>query len=416
MKTTQLAMLAGAALVVGGLAYWSQQRGTPVLTERATQGVLLPGLADKINDIHEIALKKGKDSATLKRVNNDWTIVEKSGYRANFENVKQLALNLAALQKFEAKSSKPEHYKALGVADPAADNDVAASVELKDAAGKPLASLIVGGTRGGFGGAAAEATVRVPGDPQVWQARGQAVINADPLSWLQRTILEVSRDRVKQVTITPSVTVETGAGPSTDMGSRVLITRETPETPNFSVADVPPGRELSSPSAGDGIGAALSYVTFDDVKPAAEMTGVPPVAVAEYRTFDGLVLKATTYKKETAKEAFGWFVTFSANYEEPPAAAPTPPAAGADGTTPTAATPAAASGKSREDVNKEVATINSALGGWAFMLPEFKAKQMSDGMASLLKALEAPKQPTPAGPALPTLEPSPMLEPAPKTE
>ncbi|MDX2117734.1 MAG: DUF4340 domain-containing protein [Planctomycetota bacterium] len=406
MKTTHLAMLAGAALIVGGLAYWSQQRAAPVLSETATLGPLSPGLSERLNDVAEIALRKGKDTTTLRKAGNDWTIVEKSGYPAMFESVKQLAINLAALEKLQAKSDKPEHYKVLGVADPAPDNDVAAGVELKDSTGKAIRSLVIGGTRGGFGGAPAEATVRIPGEAQVWQVRGTAVINADPLFWLQRTILEVNRERVKQVVITPSVAVDAGAvGPSTSLGSRLVLTRETPETTTFAVADLPAGRELSSASAGDGIGAALAYVSFDDVKAASVLKDVPPLATAEYRTFDGLVVKSTVYKQDTS-----WYATFSAVFEEPAA----PPATagdkpGADGQP--EAKPAA--GKSRDEVNKEVAKINSTLGGWAFLLPEFKAKQLSSAMSDLLKPLETPKAPTAAGPSLPEA-PAPLLPPAPQ--
>ena len=147
MKTSQLAILAGVTIVIGGLAYWSQQRSAPVLSATTTQGLLIPGLADKLNDVATISLKKGKDTTTLRKVNGEWTIEEKSGYPATFENVKQLAVNLAALEKFEAKSNKPEHYKVLGVADPAPDNEVAAAIDLKASDNTPITSLIVGGTR-----------------------------------------------------------------------------------------------------------------------------------------------------------------------------------------------------------------------------------------------------------------------------
>ncbi len=407
MKTSQLAILAGVTIVVGGLAYWSQQRTTPVLSATSTQGPLLPGLSEKINDITLISLKKGKDTTTLRKVNGDWTIEEKSGYPALFENVKQLAINLAALERFEAKSNKPEHYKVLGVADPAPDNEVAAAVDLKSTDNASIASLIIGGTRGGFGNAPAEATVRIPGDPQVWQVRGTAVINADPLSWLQRNIIEVARDRVKRVTVTPSVSVETApVGPSASAGSQLVITRAAADTPSFSVADIPAGRELSSPTAADGIGAALSYVSLDDVKPASFVKDLAPVGTAEFQTFDGLVVKTTTYKKDA-----GWYVTFSAIFQEP-APADQPAESKTDAQKDAKSdTKSAAVTKSRDEVNKEVAQINSKLGGWAFMLPEFKAKQLCGGMQDVLKPLETPKEPTAAGPMPPDAPTPPAVVP-----
>ena len=409
MKTSQLAILAGVTIVIGGLAYWSQQRSAPVLSATTTQGLLIPGLADKLNDVATISLKKGKDTTTLRKVNGEWTIEEKSGYPATFENVKQLAVNLAALEKFEAKSNKPEHYKVLGVADPAPDNEVAAAIDLKASDNTPITSLIVGGTRGGFGNSPAEATVRIPGDPQVWQVRGTAVVNADPLSWLQRNIMEIARDRVKRVTITPSVSVEAApVGPSVNAGSQLVLTRAAADTPSFTVADVPAGRELTSPTAADGIGAALSYVSLDDVKPASFVKDLAPTATAEFHTFDGLVVKATTYAQDSA-----WYATFSAAFEEPtPPANPVESKTGAQKDPKSDVQPATAA-KSRDEVNKEVAQINSKLGGWAFMLPEFKAKQLSNGMQDLLKPLEAPKEPAAAGPMPPTDPTTPSVIPQP---
>jgi hypothetical protein len=237
--------------------------------------------------------------------------------------------------------------------------------------------------------------------------RGTAVVNADPLSWLQRNIMEVARDRVKRVVIAPSVTVEAApVGPSVNALSQVVISRAAIDTPSFSVADVPAGRELTSPTAGDGIGATLSFVSLDDVKPANFVSDIAPVATAEFHTFDGLMVKATTYNKDG-----GWYVTFNAAFEEPSTPA-TPAESKTDAQKdPKSDAKPATTGKSRDEVNKEVAQINSKLGNWAFMLPEFKAKQLSSGMQDLLKPLDAPKEPTPAGPMPPPDSATPAVLP-----
>lgn len=396
---TVVAMILAAA--AAGVAAWVATRGERAAStsSAAKPSVLFPDLKAKVNDVTTITIKHGTNEFTLQRQADAWGLQEKGGFPVRFENVKGAVVGLADLKPVEAKTSKPDSYAKIGVQDPdgkapdAANPDAPAAttptlVTLKDAGGNTLASLIVGTVKWG-GGTTPQVYVRKVGDAQSWLAEGRLDVPGEPLGWVERQILNIPRERVRNAAATHPD------------GQTFIVARASPTDANFAVQGVPEGRELTSPGAGDGFATTLSYLSMDDVA-AAEQRGLTGQGVAPgfeagptaaFTMFDGMIITVRTAKKD-GKTWAGFAAT----------APPDPPAPGeapAD-----QAAPADAQQKS-DELKKEATDLNLRLANWAFLLPEYKAKSLSLHIDELLKP---PAQPTPTPveqPASPVPQPAP---------
>lgn len=422
-----LVVVTGAAL---GAAMLTQRGSSRSQAAAETGGKLFGDLAGRINDAASLTVQKGKDQTTIARKGDAWVMGSKSDYPVEFEKVKEALVALADFKVVEGKTSNPEFYGQLGVSDPAPDNTTAKLVTIKDAAGKDIASVIVGNMSSSRAGAVPAYFVRKPGEKQSWLVEGRFNAEPDALSWMKRDMISVDKGRIKSVTVTHPSEAATGeAQPET-----LKILRDTQEDPQFLLQDKPADRELKQETVTDQIANGLSYLTFEDVRPAAEVdftaqpvaekkdepkpeeakpegaseekapepTAAPSAgpATAEFRAFDGLVVTV----KMAPKDGKMW-AQFAASFDEAgaAAAAQVKPEEKKEGEPPAPLTPPTKL-KTADEVKKEVADLNARLGSWAFALPEYRAKQIASRMADMLKDPAPPAAaPGPAGPAAPQL-------------
>ncbi len=270
--------VAGLAIIV--LAVWlSSQRHL----ERATEAgqLVLPGMEQALNSITEVRLTKGDNThTTLKKDAADWVVAER-GYPADSGKVRKLLLDLAALNVVEEKTRTPANYPQLGVEDVSSPQATGTRIDAQ--AGGKTYSLIVGKSSGASSG-----YVRVSGAMQSLLAAPSLTVDADPKRWLDRTLLDVAQDRVKDFTIKPA------SGPT------YSASRPSKDKTDFAVADIPKGRELSNPTAADPIAGALSGLTLDDAEHAPASAPDPKaLSHATFHTFDGLALDVTGHKDGT---------------------------------------------------------------------------------------------------------------------
>src|SRR3954471_20775246 len=246
MKSTAVVGLVAAAVaacVAAAVVTWRLGADDAGAVASAGGDPVVKGLAEKANDVAEVGVKSATGVLTLKRVQGGgWQAVEKGNYPVAFEKVKQVIVGLAELRAVEPKTSKPELYAKIGVQDPASGGAPAegergpTQLTLKDAQGAVCADVILGNAKydtkpGVF--------VRRAGEAQSWLAQGQVDVPAQPGQWMDQKLLELPKDRVKSVTVTQA-------------GGEVLaVAREKPADASFTVKDVPAGKELRAPTAGD---------------------------------------------------------------------------------------------------------------------------------------------------------------------
>lgn len=335
MTARRVTILLIAAVLVIVLAVWLSSRPQ---VERATLAgdPIVPGLEKSaLNSITEVHLSKGDGTrTTLKKGATDWIVAERE-YPADSGKVRKLLLDLAALNVVEEKTRTPENYPALGVEDPTSANATGTRVDAVTPA--KTYSLIVGKSSGAKSG-----YVRVVNAPQSFLAAPLITLDADPRRWLDRALIDIPQDRIKEFAVKPADS------------PGYTATRPNKDQADFAVAEVPKGRELSNPAAADPIAGSLGGVSLDDVQHAPQ---TPPAGVSHivFSTFDGLKIDVAGRK---------------------------------DGTkTLVSLTPSSTA----KETEAEAKTLAARLTGWEFEIPSYKYDGLFRPLEDLLK-----KPPEPA--------------------
>ncbi len=291
-----LLLLVAAVLVIGGGLWLSSKRQSEASSLAGTP--VLKGLEPAINEVTEVRISKGDGTlVTLRKRASDWVVVERD-FPADGGRVRKLLLDLGNLEVIEEKTREAANYATLGVED--VTTATAGGTKLELVTPSKTFGLIVGkpsGTKSVY--------VRAVGEPQSLLAAPQLTADSDPKRWIERAILDIPQDRIKQVAVKPAT------------GPAYTVAREKKEQADFTVAPLPKRRELSSPSAANPLAGTLAGLTLDDVRRAP--ANAPEAAEqVTYQTFDGLQLVLTGHKdgdrryvtvaasstaKETAEEA-----------------------------------------------------------------------------------------------------------------
>jgi hypothetical protein len=365
-------LIAGVALV--GLAMWlASQRHLERST--LTGDLVLPDLQHQVNNVTEVSLHKGDGArTTLKRASAEWSVAER-GWPADTTKVRKLLLDLGALNIVEEKTRLPANYPQLGVEDVNSPKASGTQVELTGP-GKSWALIV------GKSSSAKSGYVRVASAPQTLLAAPLLSVDADPKSWLERNILDIPAERVRQVEEHPPE------------GAAFSVTKEKKEQSNYSVAPLPKGRELSAPGAADAIAGGLAALTLDDVG-KAHAADAPSAGGADAKGTDakgangtGTAGKNPAAKAAEPKPARALFQTFDGLEIEVHGHK--------DGTRALISVSARASGKEAE---AEAQKLQARLAGWEFDIPEYKYNTLFRPLEELLKKPPEPaKKPVkPAG-------------------
>lgn len=309
MSRKQFFILLVALLVLGGAGLALVWRDVDDYRASGAKigAKLLPSL--KIADVAEVRLQDAKNQVTLVRKEKTWVVQERGGYPASFQEISDLLIKLVELKVTQSEQVGASLFPRLGLADPGKGEGAGTSVEFKDAAGKPLARLVLGKKvlkkdplnplPAAKDGVPAGRYVRVDG------AKDTIVVVSDPLEkaaadpgrWLTKDFIKV--DRIRTLAVGP----EGGA-------------------PNWKIArgeewgqwKFAAGGERLNPSAAVMAVNKLGQLSFNDVAadPGAKAADKPVAIVAE--TFDNLV-----YTLKLAKTAKGddYFATFTVTGEPP---------------------------------------------------------------------------------------------------
>lgn len=367
-----ISMLAATvvAAVLTALTLHSREASVRATSESAK---LFPDLMPKINDAAVLAVERKDGGYELRKSGETWVVAEKGDYPADVSPIAKTLIALAQMTTVEPKTSDPARYAQLGVQDPGAEGSTSTKLTVKDSAGGVLASVIVGKAHEGKQGGTGQVYVRKPGDAQSWLAKGSLDLKEKSVDWLQKEILKVPRDRVRSVEVTHPD------------GEVVHVDREKPSDTNFTLHDIPPGKELSYPSVAGSMANALEWLNFEDVVPAAQVdfsNGAGPVC--RFETFDGLVVTVRT-KDQDGKT----YARFEAAYQAPatPAEDAAEPAAASTEPGKDASKPAK---KSPEEVQKEVAELQARLAAWTYVIPAYNRSTFAKKKSEMLKDPAAP--------------------------
>jgi hypothetical protein len=320
MNRKQFLMLMIALVVLGGagLALFWQDIAAYRSTGAKIGARLLPNL--KLADVAYIQVRDARNAATLTRKENRWVVQERGDYSANFQDISDVVIKLIELKVVQSEEIGASLLPRVGLAPPpdkpATDvkedkaKEIGTRVEMKDAAGKTLATLTLGRVvlKKDPGNPLPNAQNGVPAGRYVQVAGAQNVavvsdplskVEADPAKWLDKTFFKA--ERVKTLTV---------AG---ETGVRWKIARDE-EWGQWK--PVSGGANLDASTAVSAVNGLTSW-TFEDVATGQLEAGEKPVTVTA-ETFDRL-----TYTfRITPRKAGGYL--FNGNVEGEPAAQRTP--------------------------------------------------------------------------------------------
>jgi hypothetical protein len=361
MKPRTLAALA-LATVVFIAATVALNLGGPAYTAGTGGGLVFPSFAKSINDAAKITVATADRKFTIERTDKGWAVADKHDYPAKFDTVKATLVGLAQLKTIEAKTAEPSFYARLEVDDPSEKGAKGELLTVEDGKGGKLASIVLGKRHFGQGGnQGVDLYVRKAGDAQSWLATGTLERNDDLKQWMQRDIVSLESDRVRQVTVTPA-----GGKPFT-------LSKAKPGDSDYTLADVPPEDQVKSPYELNSVASAIGLLLLDDVLPAADLKpDAKLLRTLEYRSFDGLVIALSLYEQDGKQWA-----KIKAEYDAQGAVAPAP----AD----------KVKLMSADEVKKEVETINARGKDWAFGLAQGDLATLEKNFADLIGPKEKPK-------------------------
>ena len=271
---------------------------------------LLPQLA--VADVARIELRDAKTRATLIRKEQWWIVEERGGYPADFKAISDLIIKLADLKVVQAETVGESLLPRVELVEPGKGEGTGTQVELKDAAGKTLANVVLGKKvlkkdpgnplPSAVDGVPAGRYVRVigvkdkDGDQVVVVSDPLAIAEAHPGRWLDKTFFKIDRIRTLAVSDGGAINWK--------------IAREL-EWEQWKFAGG--GGELSAGAAGAAANA-LTGLAFNDVAAEAkpETEGKPVTVIAE--TFDNLVY---TLKIAKLKSGSDYLVSVSVAGEPP---------------------------------------------------------------------------------------------------
>ncbi|MCW5569362.1 MAG: DUF4340 domain-containing protein, partial [Dokdonella sp.] len=292
----------------------------------------------------------------------------------------------------EQKTANKERYTDLGVQDIVAAAAPGVLVDLEGLA-QPVRVVI-----GNYNGQGGDGTfVRRADEAQSWLAKGTLTPEKDPAAWLAKDLGSIAADRIATVSLSHAD------------GKSVRVAKPSPEAAQFTIANIPKGRQPSSEYVANGLGSVLAELRLDDVAPVAERAPPESAVKARYATFDGVVVDALAWKDGDKAWA-----TFAASLDAEAAGRHIDEAqakAAADHAAAVAAAPKVGEGEAEQPeppaaplavrdpaqdrserlaaLEAEVAKLNQSYAGWSFHIPAYKYANIDKSLEDLLAPVEA---------------------------
>ncbi len=302
-QTILMLLVATVAMVGASIALVSINKSRSPAESTGVGEPLFPGLKERINDVARVELTQQANSTSLEIGEGGvWTLLNRDGYPAKFENIKELVVSVASLTKYEMKTADPALYPRIKVDEPNPDS-IATKVLLKDKEGKQIAGLIIGDypTTGGD-----SRFVRPVNQPQSWLAKGKVSASADPMAWLDREVIKVTADDVKSVSVTRAAGDNAGNSGERTTGESVRIARELGEAGPMRINPSIPGRKAKDAATLNRLAGALAFVSLSDVRADdgawAEATDR---VVTRFECIGGYAVEVTTWSETTPEDPAG---------------------------------------------------------------------------------------------------------------
>ncbi len=250
------------------------------LTSDQNMEMLIPELQDLINQVDGIVIKKNDETITLDRKNNIWRLGEQDGFMADTNTVASLLLDLRKLKLKQRKTSNPDNYAKLALAD---TGENAATVIVLKSQNQTIADVSIGKRAPKSQGT----YVRKNNEAQSWLSEGEINIKTNVSGWILNTILDIEPGLIKSVSFKPNDS------------DHFVINKLTPEDANFVLADIPQSMQITSQTTIDAVAGGLQQLTIESAKKrASQINESDKVSTVIYQLFSG-----TTFQLDLIQQA-----------------------------------------------------------------------------------------------------------------
>lgn len=388
MNAKTLIFLAGGTALLGGAALLMDSGRGGQASQGASEA-LVPDLAARADAVERIEIEGQDGSLALALEGDTWGLADRGGYPVQADKVRTLLAAFARSERLEPKTSNPDRYAELGLADVQAEGSSSSRLRLLDGAGQTVGDVIVGKRRP-TGDASYYA--RIPGEARTWLASGELRLSKTRREWLDTSVAKIERKRIVGLELTHPD------------GEVVVLERLEEADDNLSISNPPDGMVPSSEWITSRFGTALEFLTLEDIEPRAEQEGESTRAV--FRTRDGLVLEFRSRLRPADADAGTseqLLVDLTASYDEnPPLPWAGPLAPGVEPVADLTADEGTEEDTQRtpEEVQAEVAALNERFAEWTVVLAGYRKNVFQARMSELVKEAPSEEEATP----LPTEE------------
>lgn len=231
----KLALAVGVVFLLSVFSYWNDAR----LAERFERGQkLLPNLDP--DGVAEIQIKKGDESVTLKRQDENFLVEEKHGYEAKNEAVNRFLRDLLDISLEKEVGSGESLAEELEIDPPGTET---LEVALLNNSQKEMVRLRIGKELEGGSGSYVR---RLDGEGSpIYLTQSQPRLDSDAGAFLNKEIVDVTSSEIKRI-----------EGPD--------YVFEKEEGGSLELANLPAGQKEKATEVGQ-VRSALSRLSFDEV-------------------------------------------------------------------------------------------------------------------------------------------------------
>ncbi|MFV2061124.1 MAG: DUF4340 domain-containing protein [Gammaproteobacteria bacterium] len=289
-KNTVLILIAIIAILITVSVLLSSNFDSNRSDDQSAGQKFIPKLYDKLNDVSSIEITNASGKVVIVKsseadgLSNIWKIKSKDNYPGDVTQIRKTLIEIAELEKVEAKTKKEKNYSKLGVQsfDEASKVVTGQSSYITVSAGsETLASVIMGNKKSGHTSRARGIKnlnyARFADDAQVWLVAGNLTLPAFN-NFMDTELTKIPVARIKAVEI------------SHPKGSAITISKKSKTDKDFVLKQLPKNKELSDPGILNTIASALSNLSFDDVSNKSSDDKFNNPVKVQFVAFNGLTI------------------------------------------------------------------------------------------------------------------------------
>ncbi len=366
MKAKTLFILLGVLVLLGAAGAWIIHLNAPKGPDEKFGAPFLGRLSP--NQIKAVTLEGPQGSVSLARKEGRWVVEDRYDYPADFSKIVELVRKLREAKIGRVFEASEETLKRLSLRDPSepgAEGHRAIRIALKDAEGRPAATILLGKIRSGEGETSFPDSqyVRLGEEPKAYLIDQYfSSLKAEPGAWLDKALVKAPSKDIQKIRC-----LEKG-------GDKVCYTlrRPAPAKP-FEAEALPEGKALDRPKVNRLAGALASLQVEDVLRPSDAPTPCGPAHSPriEYRLFDGTVYRV--YPGRAREKQGPYYLRLEVTYPSPP---PVEDQAQEGGK---------AEKDTSEDKVREVKELNERLSPWVFVIPQWKYEALATDLDQLLE-------------------------------